>query len=192
MARGLHVITSPYILFQISHSDWADELPKSSRRGSIRVLVVPGSPGSPLGHCLVSSQAGFEGGTHQPLVRTCREGLSGWFSYSCLSVIFNWFLVPNRTYYWIAFKLISLGTSLCFLVLPVSLKPYTWGYCHSFIIIDVNDFNKPQSGMVKLIENLSFVQVVSSVIAELSNQTLSCESDIQHLGGRVLHTTPNR
>ena len=34
--------------------------------------------------------------------------------------------------------------------------------------------------------------VVSSVISELANQTMSGETDLQCLGGRVLHTTPNR
>ena len=34
--------------------------------------------------------------------------------------------------------------------------------------------------------------VVSSVISELANQTVSGESDLQCLGGRILHTTPNR
>ena len=35
-------------------------------------------------------------------------------------------------------------------------------------------------------------QVVSSVISELANQTISCETEIQSLGGRILQMTPNR
>ena len=35
-------------------------------------------------------------------------------------------------------------------------------------------------------------QVVSAVISELANETVSSESDIQNLGGRILHVTPNR
>jgi E3 ubiquitin-protein ligase MYCBP2 len=34
--------------------------------------------------------------------------------------------------------------------------------------------------------------VVSAVISELANETVSSESDIQNLGGRILHVTPNR
>ena len=34
--------------------------------------------------------------------------------------------------------------------------------------------------------------VVSSVIAELANQTINGDTDLQCLGGRILHTTPNR
>jgi E3 ubiquitin-protein ligase MYCBP2 len=35
-------------------------------------------------------------------------------------------------------------------------------------------------------------QVVSSVISELANQTINCETDLHSLGGRILHMTPNR
>lgn len=35
-------------------------------------------------------------------------------------------------------------------------------------------------------------QLVSAVISELANETVSSESDIQNLGGRILHVTPNR
>ena len=34
--------------------------------------------------------------------------------------------------------------------------------------------------------------LVSAVISELANETVSSESDIQNLGGRILHVTPNR
>eukprot|EP00094_Tigriopus_californicus_P010528 TCALIF_10156-PA protein Name:"Similar to MYCBP2 E3 ubiquitin-protein ligase MYCBP2 (Homo sapiens)" AED:0.02 eAED:0.04 QI:14/0.77/0.5/1/0.88/0.8/10/0/4914 len=35
-------------------------------------------------------------------------------------------------------------------------------------------------------------QVISAVIAELANQTISSEDDIQNLGGKILSATPNR
>ena len=41
-----------------------------------------------------------------------------------------------------------------------------------------------------LVEKAS--QVISSVISELANQTMACETDMTSLGGRILQMTPNR
>ena len=48
-----------------------------------------------------------------------------------------------------------------------------------------------QSGYSKELVEKSCL-VVSSVISELANQTMSGETDLQCLGGRILHTTANR
>ena len=42
----------------------------------------------------------------------------------------------------------------------------------------------------ELVENCC--QLINAVISELANETVSGEADLQSLGGRILHTTPNR
>ena len=49
---------------------------------------------------------------------------------------------------------------------------------------------EPVSFSRSLVEKAA--QVISSVISELANQTLTCETEMHSLGGRILQMTPNR